>query len=60
MTFIATLGGHFMMAASANIYYIAIDFNNKTYVEVAASNINIKIHQLYFRQRILGVIMINA
>ena len=49
-----------MMAASANIYYIAIDFNNKTYVEVAASNINIKIHQLYFRQRILGVIMINA
>ena len=26
MTFIATLGGHFMMAASANIYYIAIDF----------------------------------
>ena len=47
-----------MMAASANILDIAIDCKNKTYMKVAASNINIKIHQLFSKQRVLGVHMI--
>ena len=47
MTFGATLGKHLMMAASANMFYVAIDFKNKTCMEVAASNINIKINQLF-------------
>ena len=29
MTFIANLGEQLMMAASANKFYIAIDYNNK-------------------------------
>ena len=29
------------MAASANMFYIAIDYNNKANMKVAASNINI-------------------
>ena len=37
-----TLGEHLTMAASAKMFYIAIDYKNKTYLEVAASNINIK------------------
>ena len=44
-----------MMATSANMFYIAIDYKSKTYMKVAASNINIKIHQLFPKQRILGV-----
>ena len=47
-----------MTAASANILDIAIDCKNKTYMKVAASNINIKIHQLFSKQRVLGVHMI--
>ena len=46
MTFGATLGKHLIPPASANIFYVAIDYKNKTYMEVAATNINIKIHQL--------------
>ena len=42
MTFGATLGKHFMMAASANMFHVAVDYKNKTYMEVAGSNINIK------------------
>ena len=37
-----TLGEHLTMAASAKMFYIAIDYKNKTYLEEAASNINIK------------------
>ena len=37
------------MAASAYIH------NDKTYMEVAASNINIKINHQFSKQRILGV-----
>ena len=44
-----------MMAASANMFYIAIDYKSKTYMKVAASNINIKIHELFPKQRMLGV-----
>ena len=36
------------MAASANMFYIAIDYKNKTNMKVTASNINIKIHQAVF------------
>ena len=32
-----------MMAASANMFYIAIDYKSKTYMKVAASNFKIKI-----------------
>ena len=55
MTFEVTLGKHFMMVASAHMCYVAIDYKNKTYMKVAASNINIKIHQLFSKQWILGV-----
>ena len=44
-----------MMAASASMFCIAIDHKNKPIMKVAASNINIKIHQLFSKQRILGV-----
>ena len=54
MTFGATLGKHLIPPASANIFYVAIDYKNKTYMEVAATNINIKIHQLFSKQRSFG------
>ena len=54
MAFGGTLGEHLMMAASANMFYIAIDYKSKVCLKVAASNINIKIHQLFFKQPILG------
>ena len=38
---------HFKMAASASMFYIAIDFNNERNMKVAASNINRKIHQAF-------------
>ena len=44
-----------MIAASAKIFYIAIDYKNKTYMEVTASNIKIKIYQLFSKWWILGV-----
>ena len=50
-----TLGEHLTKAASASMLYIAIDYKNKANMKVAASNINIKIHQLFSKQRILGV-----
>ena len=42
-----TLGEHVMMAGSASMFYIAIDHKNKPNMKVAASNINIEIHQLF-------------
>ena len=47
MTFGATLGKQLMMATSANIFYVATDYKNKTYMEEVANNINFKIHQLF-------------
>ena len=47
MTFAATLGKHLMVAASVNMFYVAIGCMNKKYMEIAATNINIKIHQLF-------------
>ena len=52
-----TLRQHHTMAASANTFYIAISYKNKANMKVAASNINIKIHQMFSEQRILGVFM---
>ena len=49
------LGENLTMAASVNMFYIAINYDNKINVKVAASNINIKIHQLFSKQRILRV-----
>ena len=55
MTFGITLAEHLTMAASAGMFYIAIDYENELNMKVAASNVNIKIHQLFFKKRILGV-----
>ena len=55
MTFGMTLAEHLTMAASASMFYIAIDRENEPNMKVAASNVNIKIHQLFSKQRILGV-----
>ena len=49
MTFRATLVKHLMMVASANMFYVVID--DRTYMEVAVSKKNIKIHQLSSKQR---------
>ena len=54
MTFGTTLREH-TMDASANMFHIAIGYKNKANMKVAASNINIKMHQLFSEQRILGV-----
>ena len=56
MTFGMTLAEHLTMAASANMFYFAIDYENELNMKVAASNINIKINQLFSKQRILGVL----
>ena len=55
MTFGMTLGEHLPMAASTSMFYIAIDYKNELNMKVAASNINIKIHQLFSKQPILGI-----
>ena len=55
MTFRMTLAEHLKMAASANMFYFAIDYENEPNMKVAASNINIKIHQLFSKQRIISV-----
>ena len=47
MTFGTTLGEHLTMTASANMFYIAIHNKNKANVKIAASNRNIKRHQLF-------------
>ena len=44
-----------MIAASAYMFYIAIGYKNKANMKVAASNMNIKIHQMFSEQLILGV-----
>ena len=48
MTFGMTLAEHLRMAASASMFYIAIDYENERNTKVAASNVNIKIHLLFF------------
>ena len=55
MTFGMTLAEHLTMGASANMFYFAIPCKNEPNVKVAARNVNIKINQLFFKQRIRGV-----
>ena len=55
MSFGMTLAEHLTMAASANMFYFATDYENEPNVKVAASNVNIKIHLLLFKQQIPGV-----
>ena len=55
MTFLMTLAEDLTMAASANMLYSAIHHENEPNMKVASSNVNIKIHQLFFKQRIFGV-----
>ena len=55
MTFGMTLAEHLTMTASTSIFYIAINYENELNMKVAASNVNIKTHQLFSKQRILGV-----
>ena len=43
------------MAFSASMFYIAIDYWNKTAIKVSTSNINIKMHELFSKQRIIDV-----
>ena len=50
-----TSAEHLSKAASANMFYFAIDYENEPNMKVAASNVNIKIHQLFFKKRILDV-----
>ena len=50
-----TLAEHNTKAASPNMFYFAIDYENEPNMKVVASNVNIKIHQLVFKKRILGV-----
>ena len=57
MTFGMTLGEQLPMAASTSMFYIAIDYKNELNMKVAASSINIKIHQLFSKQPILGIRM---
>ena len=47
MTFGTILGEYLMMAASANVLYIVIDYKKIPYMKVAAGNINIRMHQLF-------------
>ena len=47
MTFGMTLAEQLRMIASASMFYIAIDYENEPNVKVVASNVNIKIHQLF-------------
>ena len=60
MTFGLTLGEHLTMAALASVFCMAIDYENKLNMKVAASNINIKIHQLFPEQRTFGVLVTTA
>ena len=50
MTFGMTLAEYLTMAASANMFYFANDYENEPNMKVAASNVNIKIHQLFSKQ----------
>ena len=55
MTFGMTLVEHLTKAASANLFYFAIDYKNEPTMKVAVRNVNIKIYQLFFKKWILDV-----
>ena len=60
MAFGMTLAEHLMKAASANMFYFAIYYENEPNMKVVASNVSIKIYQLFFKKWILGVRVTNA
>ena len=49
MTFGMTLAEHLMMAASANMFYFAIDYENEQIMKVPGRIVNIEINQLFFK-----------
>ena len=49
-----TLRKDLTIATPANMFNTAIDCKNKIKLKKAASNVNIKIQQLFSKQRILG------
>ena len=53
MTFGMTLAEHLTMAASASMFYIAIDYENEPNMKVAASNVSIKIHHCFLNSEFL-------
>ena len=53
MAFGMTLAEHLTMPVSASMFYIAIDYKNERNMKVAASKINIKIHQLIINSGLL-------
>ena len=53
MTFGMTLADHLTKAASANMFYFAIDYENEPNMKVAASNVNIKIHHCFLNSEFL-------
>ena len=53
MTFGMTLGDHLRMAASASMFYVVVDYKTKTNMKVAASNVNINIHELFYNSGFL-------
>ena len=55
-----TLAEYLTMAASASIFCIAVDYKNEPNMTVATSKVNIKIHQLFSKPRILAVCMTTA
>ena len=50
-----TLAKHLTMAASASMFYIAINYENELNMKVVASNVNITLQQLFSKRRIVGV-----
>ena len=55
MTFGMILEKHITKATSASMFYIVIGYKYEPNMKVAASNVNIKTHQLFYKQWILGV-----
>ena len=53
MSFWMTLAEHLAMAASASKFYIAIDYENKPNMKVAANNVNIKMHHCFLNSEFL-------
>ena len=49
------LAEHLIMAAYATMFYILVDYENTPNMEVAARDVNTKIHHLFSKQEILGV-----
>ena len=47
MSFGTTLGEYLTMTASTNMFYIAIDYKNKSNMKVVASDIDIKMQELF-------------